>query len=91
MRHGARETAGVILFGLAGTAIFAIVNMLVRPVALLLRLRLVRLVLRGAARPAVATLARSGDILLLVGDLGAGKTAFTQGFAKALGIDEQVG
>ena len=38
----------------------------------------------------VAELARPGDVLLLVGDLGAGKTAFTQGFGAALGIDEPI-
>ena len=39
---------------------------------------------------ALAELARPGDLLLLVGDLGAGKTAFTQGFGAGLGIDEQI-
>ncbi len=36
---------------------------------------------------AIAGLVDDGDLLVLVGDLGAGKTAFTQGFAAALGVD----
>ncbi len=34
--------------------------------------------------------AQPGDIYALLGDLGVGKTVFTKGFAKGLGIDEYV-
>jgi tRNA threonylcarbamoyladenosine biosynthesis protein TsaE len=39
---------------------------------------------------AIAELTRSGDLILLAGDLGAGKTAFAQGFGAALGITERI-
>lgn len=34
--------------------------------------------------------ARPGQVFALSGDLGVGKTVFTQGFAKGLGIEEHV-
>ncbi|GEL06262.1 tRNA (adenosine(37)-N6)-threonylcarbamoyltransferase complex ATPase subunit type 1 TsaE [Rummeliibacillus sp. G93] len=38
----------------------------------------------------LADLLESGDVLTLEGDLGAGKTTFTQGIAKGLGITRTV-
>lgn len=36
----------------------------------------------------LADMAEGGDVLVLVGDLGAGKTAFSKAYGKALGVDE---
>ena len=33
---------------------------------------------------------RAGDVVLLDGDMGAGKTVFSKGVAKGLGIEEEV-
>lgn len=39
---------------------------------------------------AVAQLSRPGDIIVLAGEMGAGKTAFAQGFGASLAIDEPI-
>jgi tRNA threonylcarbamoyladenosine biosynthesis protein TsaE len=39
---------------------------------------------------ALAALVREGDIIVLSGEMGAGKTAFAQGFGRALGVTEPI-
>lgn len=39
---------------------------------------------------AVAGLVRAGDVVLLIGDLGTGKTTFAQGFGRGLGVTEPI-
>jgi tRNA threonylcarbamoyladenosine biosynthesis protein TsaE len=38
----------------------------------------------------VASLARAGDIVVLAGELGTGKTVWVQGFARGLGVTDRV-
>ena len=38
----------------------------------------------------MARLSRAGDIILLAGEMGSGKTAFAQGFGHALGVLEPI-
>ncbi|NND74720.1 MAG: tRNA (adenosine(37)-N6)-threonylcarbamoyltransferase complex ATPase subunit type 1 TsaE [Ilumatobacter sp.] len=56
----------------------------------MLQLRASSLADTHAIAAAVASLARAGDTILLAGGMGAGKTAFAQGFGRALGVDEPI-
>ncbi len=38
----------------------------------------------------IAGCCRPGDVVVLAGEMGAGKTAFAQGFGKALGVDDPI-
>jgi tRNA threonylcarbamoyladenosine biosynthesis protein TsaE len=53
-------------------------------------LRAANLADTSAIASGIASLVRRGDCLLLAGEMGAGKTAFTQAFAAALGVSEVV-
>ena len=43
-----------------------------------------------AVAAVIAGVARAGDIVVLAGEMGTGKTAFAQGFGRALGVTEPI-
>jgi tRNA threonylcarbamoyladenosine biosynthesis protein TsaE len=55
-----------------------------------LSLRAASLDATHAVAAALAGVSRAGDIILLAGEMGAGKTAFAQGFGRALGVTEPI-
>lgn len=56
----------------------------------MLRLRSTSLESTHAIAAALAPLVRSGDMVVLAGEMGAGKTAFAQGFGAALGVTDPI-
>jgi tRNA threonylcarbamoyladenosine biosynthesis protein TsaE len=44
----------------------------------------------SAIAAALAGLARRGDLIVLAGEMGAGKTAFAKGFGAAIGVTEPI-
>jgi tRNA threonylcarbamoyladenosine biosynthesis protein TsaE len=56
----------------------------------MLELRAASLVDTHAIAAAVAELSRPGDLIVLSGEMGAGKTAFAKGFGAALGVTEPI-
>ena len=56
----------------------------------MLELRVHSLVETHVVAGALAGLSRGGDLIVLSGDMGAGKTAFAQGFGVALGVTEPI-
>ena len=56
----------------------------------MLELRAESLADTHAIAAAVAELCRPGDLIVLAGEMGAGKTAFAKGFGTALGVTEPI-
>jgi tRNA threonylcarbamoyladenosine biosynthesis protein TsaE len=58
--------------------------------AAVIQLRTNDVVATQAVAGVLASMVSGGEVIVLSGDLGAGKTAFTQGFGAALGVDERI-
>jgi len=56
----------------------------------MLELRATSLADTSAIAAALAELCRPGDLIVLSGEMGAGKTAFAKGFGAALGVTEPI-
>ena len=56
----------------------------------MLRLRSTSLASTHAIAASLAGVVRAGDLVVLAGEMGAGKTAFAQGFGAALGVTDRI-
>ena len=56
----------------------------------MLHLRSDSLATTSAIAASLAGLARRGDLIVLAGEMGAGKTAFAKGFGEAIGVTEPI-
>jgi tRNA threonylcarbamoyladenosine biosynthesis protein TsaE len=56
----------------------------------MLHLRSDSLAATSAIAASLASLARRGDLIVLAGEMGAGKTAFAKGFGEAIGVSEPI-
>ena len=56
----------------------------------MLHLRSDSLATTCAIAASLAGLTRRGDLIVLAGEMGAGKTAFAQGFGEAMGVSEPI-
>jgi tRNA threonylcarbamoyladenosine biosynthesis protein TsaE len=56
----------------------------------MLHLRSDSLATTSAIAAALAGLTRRGDLIVLAGEMGAGKTAFAKGFGQAMGVTEPI-
>jgi tRNA threonylcarbamoyladenosine biosynthesis protein TsaE len=56
----------------------------------MLHLRSDSLATTSAIAACLAGLARRGDLIVLAGEMGAGKTAFAKGFGRAIGVTEPI-
>jgi tRNA threonylcarbamoyladenosine biosynthesis protein TsaE len=56
----------------------------------MLHLRSDSLATTSAIAASLAGLARRGDLIVLAGEMGAGKTAFAKGFGEAIGVAEPI-
>jgi tRNA threonylcarbamoyladenosine biosynthesis protein TsaE len=56
----------------------------------MLHLRSDSLATTSAIAASLASLARRGDLIVLAGEMGAGKTAFAKGFGRAIGVTEPI-
>jgi tRNA threonylcarbamoyladenosine biosynthesis protein TsaE len=56
----------------------------------MLQLRSSSLATTHAVAEAMARLVRSGDVVVLAGEMGSGKTAFAQGFGRGMGVTDDI-